>query len=733
MQISNVTLRAARELGIKPLLHLGAYRLMVKAGWLRRQNPIFAWDSKPLGQLLKVGIPTSDDEYLRFREGSQQDFFFNSNNTTHSQLKSFHETDIKTAISQAELVLEGTFMFFGDEPFDLGFPPAWNSFGNEQAASDYELETNSHWTQYNLSTFPSDVKYLWELSRFNWAFQLGRAFLLTNDPRFAEGFWELIESWRGANTPNAGPQWISAQEAAIRILALIFSYYAFFKAFRSRPERISTLVQMIAIHTERIPSTVNYSRAQGNNHLLLEAVALYSVGILFPEFEKSEYWRKRGKEWFLEAISDQVFSDGGYVQHSVNYHRFVLAASLWFYRLAEINNEEYAQEVRGAIGRLADCLSALVDPISGRTTNFGHNDGAILFPLTTCSFHDYRPIMQLAYYVLGKGKSLSPGPWDELPLWFGLSLDKKTGRDHESSETAHVGSFSDEGSSPGSAKDQQAFPQAGLYLIGGEESWGMLRCAEFSNRPGHSDQLHLSLRWRGENVLLDPGTYLYNGNSPWRNSLTSTLVHNAPVVDEGEAMDRSGTFLWLNWSKGVVRQQLKSSHGTIELITAKHDGYRGTGISVLRSVIRTGDRNWHIIDEIIGMGTHSATVAWLLPDAAYEMEGGSFNLKTGDSPLRIEISGPGTGLSIYRAGERIEGDYVPRNSAIMGWYSPTYSRKDPALHLIYNVSGSLPIRISTKIILGRGAQDDAEIHLTNPGESDLMVRSVAYKGEKIET
>jgi asparagine synthase (glutamine-hydrolysing) len=732
MQISDVTLRAARELGIKPLLQLGAYRLMEKSGWLRIQSPIFEWDSKPLNHLLKSGIPTTDDEYVRFRGGSQRTFFFSSNSAMRSKLKSFHEADIGSAISQAKRALEGNFLFFGDEQFSLGLPPTWNRFPNEEAAAEIKIDATLHWTNYNLNTFPFDVKYLWEASRLNWAFYLGRAFLVTDDPRFADGFWELIESWRRENAPNAGPQWISAQEVAIRILALIFSFYAFFEAFRSKPERISTLAQMIAIHAERIPLSIPYSRAQGNNHLLLEAVAMYSVGLLFPEFERSNYWRSRGRDLFLEAVGDQVFSDGGYVQHSTNYHRFALAASLWLYRLAELNDEKIPEETKISIGRLANCMSALADPVSGRTPNFGHNDGASLFPLTGCSFNDYRPILRLATYVLGEGNAFWRGPWDELPLWFGYSLDKNSATDREVPEFVQVDSPPDDLRRNVWRKDNEGFPQAGFYTMKGVETWGMLRCVEFSNRPAHSDQLHFSLLRRGENLLLDPGTYLYNGNAPWQNSLASTLVHNAPVVDQAEAMDRSGTFLWLNWSKAVVLQRTGSSQGLIEVITAKHDGYREMGISVARSVVRTGDHVWSVIDEVSGEGTHSVTVSWLLPDTDFDLEGNSLVFKIDKCPLGIEMKADGIDLSIYRAGERIEGEYVPRDSDIMGWYSPTYARKDPALHFISNISGRLPIRISTRITLGDVIPNDLDVQLTNPAESELRVRSVRYKGEKLE-
>jgi asparagine synthase (glutamine-hydrolysing) len=734
MQISNVRLRAARELGLKPLLHLGAYRVMHKSGWLRWRTPIFDWDSKPFGRWIKTGIPEGAAAYIDYREGLPREFLLNPNSPFLTQIKSFHDGDSDAAVSRAQRILEGFFPLFGDEEYELGFPPAWNSFPAAKVnTSTFSIEQNNHWTKYKIETFLNDVKYLWEPSRFGWAFDLARAYLLTNDPNFADGFWELLESWRRENAPNAGPQWISAQEVAIRALALVFSFYAFLSEFKGKPERITTLAQMIAAHVDRIPTTVAYSRAQGNNHLLLEAVALYTVGLLFPEFHNSEHLLEQGRRLFIEGIRDQVFPDGGYIQHSTNYQRLVLRASIWLLRLSDLNGEKLPGEIKGLIQRLADCLKALVDPISGKAANLGHNDGAFLFPLTNCSFDDYRPTLQLASYVLEERVILPSGPWDELLLWFGISLDSAQPDNPLKEQTSTPEPSHREDFDLGGKTKGTAYPQAGVHILRGRESWGMLRCVNFTTRPAHSDQLHFDLWWRGENILRDAGTYLYNGDMPWRNSLSSTHVHNSPVVDDLEPMDRAGTFLWLNWSKGKVLQHKTSSKGGIEIIAARHDGYRKIGVSVTRSVIRAGDQIWYVVDEITGEGTHSIRNGWLLPDTSWKLENHVLQLNADYISIKVEAAGENLTGALIRAGEQLLGDYSPKNSDVMGWYSPTYARKDPALTFLSSISGSLPLRIVTTLTLGDVDPGDLDVQLFGPGESDMSVQAASFMGERLET
>ena len=733
MQISMVPLRAARELGLKPLLQLGAYRFMHRSGWLRRQTPIFDWTSRPLGVWLKNGYPSEPEAYLARREETARKFFFNNDDSFHDQIRTFHNDETENVRYRAEQILEGFFPLFGDEMYDLGFPPRWNSFpglGLQEPAPS--IDSNHHWTKYEDDDFPRDVKFLWEPSRFGWAFALARAHLLTGEDEFADGFWKLIESWRGENIPNAGPQWISAQEAAFRVLALVFSWYAFFPEFRAKPERITTLLQMIAIHADRILPTLTYSRAQRNNHLILEAVALYSVGLLFPELSLSEQWRELGRRLFIEGISDQVFPDGGYIQHSTNYHRLALQASIWLVRLAELNGEDLPKETISALQKMAHCLGSVLDPISGHAPNFGHNDGAHLLPLTNCSSQDYRPVLQLANVALHGQKPFFSGPWDELLLWFGVSIDSsepitRVAGGHLKPKSNHRDHQLDRWNMKG-----KSFPHAGLHVLQGRDSWGLLRCVPFTTRPAHSDQLHFDLWWKGESILLDAGTYLYNNDQPWRNGLASANVHNAPVVDELEPMARVGTFLWLKWSEGQIQLHETSSNGGIEIISGWHDGYLEIGLSVFRTVIRAGDKIWRVVDEIVGKGEHSLRSGWLLPDAEWKYENHVLHVDNDSVAFKIEVDGEGLSASLVRAGKCLLGENSPTDVDVMGWHSPTYGRLDPSLFFISGTSGSLPLRIITSITFGEADPSDLAVQFSSTVERGCSVRSVTFMDECIE-
>ncbi len=96
----------------------------------------------------------------------------------------------------------------------------------------------------------------------------------------------------------------------------------------------------IADHAERILPTLAYAKAQNNNHLVSEAVGLYTAGVFLPHHPRAGKWKETGLLLFTQAINTQVSADGEYIQHSTNYHRMLLMLSLWMWYLMRTENKD---------------------------------------------------------------------------------------------------------------------------------------------------------------------------------------------------------------------------------------------------------------------------------------------------------------------------------------------------------------------------------------------------------
>nr|UXE41708.1 hypothetical protein Hi04_10k_c5966_00041 [uncultured bacterium] len=638
-----------------------------RLGVTQRRCPVSTWSARPLADFLHNDIPSDPVEYMRFRQDGGDRLLF-QNPPSPDLLTSISQGQ---AVAQADALLRGTWIYFGAIPVEAGFPPYWhrNPLSGEQAPSD------RHWANIDDFSF-GDIKLIWEASRFSPVYALVRAYALTHDEKYPKAFWYLIEDWAAHNAPQAGPNWKCGQEAAFRLMTWCFGLYAFQHSLQTTPERISNLAAMIAVTAERIEANIDYALSQNNNHGISEAVGLFTVGFLFPEFRRAESWLTRGRELLESQARTQIYDDGAYVQHSMNYHRVMLHDYVWAMCLGEVKGAPFSEALYTRLLRSTEFLDAMTDPETGHVPNYGNNDGTQVLPLAECEYADFRPVLQASYYLCSRQRRFAPGPWDEPLVWlFG-----------ESALT----------SSMLPAEQHVISPSSGYYIMKGGESWAMIRCAEYCDRPAHADQLHVDLWWRGLNLAIDSGTYHYNAPPPWDTTFSGTAAHNTIAVDDQDQMRRFSRFLWLDWAKGQEIEHKKE--GDFELWAGEHDGYRRLGVMHRREVERNRD-SWTIRDQLFGRGEHTVRLHWLLADFTYEIDFGTgviqLNTPKGSVQLHIEASAPSQ-LSMVRAGVNIAGAESGEEFLTRGWTSPTYASKVPAISLALEVSGKLPIYFESR-------------------------------------
>ena len=551
----------------------------------------------------------------------------------------------------------------------------------ELASLDFNLpQPLRHWTEYEKSpilhsafSIPhSDIKFLWEPARFGWAFTLGRAYHLTQDDQYAEAFWKYFKSFTQNNPANLGPHWMNGQEVAIRLMSLVWADHVFESAPATSAERRAALHQSIFYHASRIPTTLVYARSQNNNHLVTEAAAIYTAGLFFKNLK----WQKLGWKWLNWSFQNQIGGYGEYIQHSTNYHRVMLQTALW---INFIKQDAFSVKTSQAIERSAHWLFSLLDNASGLTPNLGANDGALIFPLSSTAFEDYRPTVQAAARAFLR-TGIEPGIWDEMSLWFGLKATERV-------------------------TDSSAYLTENLR---GQNSWAYLRVSHFKSRLSHIDQLNLDLWWRGLNITQDAGTYLYNAEPPWDNPLVTTRVHNTITVDDRDQMTRSGRFLVLDWVNAYSKNMIEADENISSRVRAYHRGYHN--IKHERTVTVYQNERWAVEDKLTpGFTTyplsHVYRLHWLLPDYEWKLEeqetGVSMKLNSPYGWITLSIHSSfiihhSSFLSLVRAGELIYGqrDVQPYE----GWVSRTYGQKSPALSFVFEVTSDSLTTITSEFI-----------------------------------
>jgi asparagine synthase (glutamine-hydrolysing) len=571
--------------------------------------------------------------------------------------------------------LSGRQRLFGGPPRPLGWPPDWHR--HPETGAVWPLR---HWTRFD-DFGASDLRTLWEPARFGVVYDLVRLCWLRDRPEPAERFWELIESFRAHNPPQLGVHWISGQECAIRVLACCFGLFGLLEQPATTPERIAALLDLLRAHGQRIEANLGYAWSQKNNHGILEALGLWTLGGLWPGWAPAARWRRIGRRLLEAEVARQIEDDGAYVQHSLNYQRLALQALGWALALARVQGAAWSPALIERYGRCAELLGALTDPISGRAPNYGSNDGSLLLPLADCDHGDQRPTLALAGFLGAGTRVLAAGPWDELPLWL-------------------CGPAYLEVAPTPSAPRELSAGTGGYYTLRDREAWVFTRCCVHRDRPAQADQLQLDVWWRGHNLIADPGTFAYDAAPPWNNPLAHTVAHNTVALDGLDQMIRGPRFLWFDWSCGRMVARAGWADGRIQLWEGEHDGYaRRLGARHRRAILLIAGGLILVLDEVLGSGRHLLSSEWLFPGA-----------KAGASaPTGLEIRSPVGACTLVVGGldaggaAQVEIDPVRgQPSGTRGWFAPSYRVRVEALGVRVAQTSRLPALRATLIALGGG-------------------------------
>ncbi|HVI10009.1 MAG TPA: alginate lyase family protein [Candidatus Binatia bacterium] len=673
-------LQVGRTFGVRDGLLRLQYELRRGSGLMQwRMRSVQGWES---WDLRTIAPGATADQMLASRCDSGK-FFFRDAPSLAAPLRTIIGREAESAVLRdAGRIISGELPYFGRLWMQSGFPPQW--FRNP--ATGQSVPPRAPWTSMRFaSPVYGDLKFILEPSRFLFVYPLARAYALSGDERFAEAFWLALEDWAQQNPPMSGPLWICGQECSLRILAWSFALHAFVNASATTGSRVARLISMIAAHAWRTAQTLGYARSQRSNHLISEAVGLWTAGVLYPELREAKLWQELGSHLLHEAVLDQITPEGVSQQHSFNYQRMILHLLLWALRLAEIRGIDLHPEIRARAESAFDFMRGWVDPISASAPRYGSDDGSLIFPLAQGDYADFRSLIQLGAAVLGK-PAWKTGPWDEAALWFGAKPEKLTSASAPLIET-------------------------GYFRLGDEKSWAMIRAGRYTRRPFQADQLHVDLWWRGINLARDPGTYLYNGPEPWNNGFAGTAVHNTITVDGADQMRRAGRFLWVDWAQAHGRMFSSSGNGTTDRFEGEHDGYARLGVTHRRSVQWLSQAGWVIVDDVLGSGEHEILLHWLLPDLPFEVCGNPFKISL-DSPrgqVRWSIAADIPGKNaVVRSGRPswFDPDFEipPLDMQRLGWESPAYGELSPALSLVHKIKSSLPVRILTIVLTDERAE-----------------------------
>jgi hypothetical protein len=563
-------------------------------------------------------------------------------------------------VNEAEKILAGKFRLFSHREVAAGFPPAWHRnwlFSGTASEADQPVPLK-HWTEISDAS-RSDIKGVWELSRFSWAFPLVRAYARTDDQRFAEAFWRLFRDWCDTNPPNLGPNWMCGQEATFRLMAVVFAAENLGVPDVER----TRLARFVVATGRRIATHLAYALSQDNNHGISECVGLITAGLLLPEEKEAANWLVRGSRHLEAQLKRLVYDDGGFSQHSLVYHRVLLhdlCWARWRFDLSQRPSPEWLDETAR---RALAYLLALTDTGTGEVALFGSNDGANILPLSDTDFMDMRPVIQLTSALFRNELSEPPGKWDEAVAWTKPDWRVLPRISRTVFAAWHA-------------------PTSGCFKIQSDQGCLFLRCpTHFEHRPAQADMLHVDVWYHGRPVAMDGGSFSYNSTERFK-VLGAAAHHNVLTVDGREPIEKFSRFLYLPWPEGSAALMENG------VFRCSHNGYEKLGVTWIREVSVNASGGFLVRDLVRGAAGHRLRWHWRLADAAWRDDGeNTVRARIADFDYKISWSCPVAGRSrLVRADE----------SSAYGWWAPYYGAVLPATALLLDIDAAGDIECSTE-------------------------------------
>lgn len=540
----------------------------------------------------------------------------------------------------------GEFTLFSHQRVDVGGPPDWH----RNQLTGQTLPADVHWSRIGDFSH-GDIKGVWELSRFGWAYALVR------DGRgaAAETFWRWWADWMRHNPPNLGPNWMCGQEASIRLMAVVFAA----ERFGVPRERRDALSRFVVATGERIAANLDYALGQQNNHGISECVGLLTAALLVPGYPPARGWRCRALEQLRVQVQELVYADGAFSQHSVVYHRVALHQLCWAASRLRVARQEMPDWLVDAGRRATDFLAAITDPATGEAPLFGANDGAELLPLAACDFLDFRPAVQLGSAMFEGKLRYAPGPWDEAVAWLARDASRAQG-------------------APGPLNDFHA-PQGGVLQIVAGRDRLVMRCpTRFRHRPSQADFGHVDVWLAGARVAIDGGSFSYNSGERFV-QLGDLREHNSVSIAGLAPMRQVTRFLQLPWPTGEIQETQPGVWRYWPHL------YPAAGVSWQRTVARRKGGGFRVSDVITGTAGRKLRWHWRLVDAEWSAGADDSVRATLESGI-VEIS--------WRANAPLQRQMLRADVATAaGWQSRRYGAVEPAVSLVLTTPGVTRVEV----------------------------------------
>jgi len=575
-------------------------------------------------------------------------------------------------LAAADRIVAGRLDVFGLD-VALESPPRWNR--DPRTGIDAPLSFGKL-LNYRDPRLVGDVRCLWELNRHSHLVTLAQAFALSGEEKYVATLKAHLDSWIAACPYRLGPNWANALEPAIRLINWAAAWQ-FLGGLSSPCFADSAGAAFRQRWLESIHRHANFVRgffsrhSSANNHLIGEAAGLYVAARTWPLWPETRRWLSAAAIIERETLRQNA-GDGVNLEQAVSYQQFELDLVLLAMLAARAHGARFSAALEARIEAMIEFIAGIMDA-GGHVPAIGDSDDGFVVKLSQeTDFCRYRSVLATGALLFDRDDFRArAGRLDDKTRWlFGKRADAAFAALARKRRPA-----------------RRLFPDGGYYVLGCNfELPAEIRLVVDAGplgyntiaAHGHADALAFTLSVGGVEFLVDPGTFTYHPDGPWRAYFRSTGAHNTARIDGQDQSEQGGSFMWLR--KANAACSFWNSTLLQDVFEGWHDGYLRLADPVLhrrRITLDKQTRRIVIDDTLTMMEEHEIELRFHCAEnvsvhAAADQDG--YELRCGSSKVGLRLPRPGT----FRV-QTLHGDY----ESPAGWISRGYARIEPTTTIVW--------------------------------------------------
>ncbi|MEW6284444.1 MAG: heparinase II/III family protein, partial [Candidatus Eremiobacterota bacterium] len=260
----------------------------------------------------------------------------------------------------------------------------------------------------------------WEFNRHSHFVDMGRAYWLTGQERFASEFIVQMVDWSERNPALFGVNWLDPETVAHRTLNWLLATHLFLKSAQMTSDVLSRLLRTLLAHG------LVLSRMLNSQSRLGVASSLHVLAASLPEVALARQWLRQSAPTLAQQALRELGSEGFHAGGSLGCHRQACEWLLLPLALHRLNQSHPPEGLAGCAEEAVDALCQ-VRPPNALVPEFGRPPGGgLLSHGTGPSEHTLR-LLGLAALTLGNGglARLAGEMPPELLWWFGPSAQAR--------------------------------------------------------------------------------------------------------------------------------------------------------------------------------------------------------------------------------------------------------------------------------------------------------------------